>query len=67
MLLLDLLPWAFSALLLASIAALAMIAFRGGEFAGLHRLAPPQPAPAEEGEDEAAEADDEAQAEGVEA
>lgn len=67
MLLLDLLPWAFSALLLASIAALATIAFRGGEFAGHHRLAPPRPAPAEEGEDEPAQADDEAQAEGAEA
>ena len=65
MLLLDLLPWAFSVLLLASIAALAMIAFRGGESAGHHRLAPPRPAPAGEGEDGPAEADDEAQAESV--
>ncbi len=67
MLLLELLPWVFSALLLASIAALATIAFRGGEFAGHHRLAPPRPVSAGEGEDEPAEADDEAQAESAEA
>ncbi len=67
MLLFDLLPWAFSALLLVSIAGLATIAFRGGEFAGHHRLAPPQPTPATEGEDESAAEDDEAPAEAAEA
>jgi hypothetical protein len=65
MLLLDLLPWAFSTLLLAAVAALAAIAFRGGEFAGHHRLAPP--APAGGSEDESAKADDEAQGEGADA
>ena len=67
MLLLDLLPWAFSALLLASIAGLATIAFRGGEFAGHHRLPPSRPAAAGEGEDEPAVADDEGQGESAEA
>lgn len=67
MLLLDLLPWAFSALLLASIALLAMVAFRGGEFAGHHRVAPSRPAPAGKGEDEPAATDDEGQGTGAEA
>ena len=59
MLLLDLLPWVFSALLLASIAGLATMAFRGGEFAGHHRVAPRRPEPVSGSEDEPAVSDHE--------
>jgi hypothetical protein len=45
----ELLPWAFSVLLLASMLRLALIAFRAGEFAGRQEIFPqPAEAPTED-------------------
>jgi hypothetical protein len=53
---LELIPWAFSILLLASMLRLALVAFRSGEFAGRPTISPPPPPPPapEEAEEEPA-------------
>lgn len=51
----ELIPWAFSVLLLGSMLRLALVAFRSGEFAGRPEITPPAPAVSEPSGDPAAD------------